>query len=333
MPCRRPPARRLGKPWTTIPTVLLLAALSGSSGTPPPHHQPEDARGTRAFTDDSVWNLPLPADAEVHRDSDEIVEFLREDNAADGCVLLAGAGDDQWGTPVYWADDRDPETEVRSSRYELPPEFASLRIPRGARPMREQDHEMVVIDRERDTVAWLSRAERSQGRWTAAGGSIARLSSEGVAAEAGGDPRNTGTQSGLNGAVVAVRHDEVVAGAVRHALRIGVRSSSEDAVWPMTGSDGTSTDPDAPPQGTRLRLKPSVRLDDYDLDPAARTIATALQEYGMVIGDTTGAAVELKLEDTEVSGRGQLWTLQLDSLCSIPLDDFEVLAPEAAPGR
>lgn len=313
--------------------LVLVASLSGSSGAPPPFHQRSADRGLRAFTGDSVWNRQLPPDAAIHPRSEQIISFLRKDNTADGCILLAGAEDDPWGTPVYWADARDPDTEVLSSRFGLPPEFSSLRIPRGAKPMRAQDREMVVIDPERDTVAWLNRAERADGRWRAAGGSIARLSSDGVAAEAGGDYRNTGTQRGLNGAVVAVRHDAVEQGAVRHVLRVGVRGSSEESVWPMTGSDGTSTHPSAPPQGTRLRLKASVRLVDYSLDPQSHVIATALQDYGLVIADTTGAGLELKLEDTVSSGRGQLWEMPRDALCALPIDAFEVLAPGVPTGR
>ncbi|MBW3567438.1 MAG: efflux RND transporter periplasmic adaptor subunit, partial [Proteobacteria bacterium] len=42
------------------------------------------------------------------------------------------------------------------------------------------------------------------------------------------------------------------------------------------------------------------------------------ERIAVVIGDSTGAPVELKLEDTVQQGRGQLWTLPQNALCAIP---------------
>ena len=40
--------------------------------------------------------------------------------------------------------------------------------------------------------------------------------------------------------------------------------------------------------GTRIQLDPELDLDTLDLDDWERTIAVALQEYGMYLGDTAG---------------------------------------------
>ena len=284
----------------------------------------------RAFNDSSPWNRRLPADAPVHASSAQILSNVKANNVNEGCVLLSGTGSNEWGTPIYWADGDDPTYRIVQTRYYLPPEFASLRIPRGAKPMAADDREMTVYDLERGYVAWLYEAvhDATTDTWTASGGSIAYLGSNGVVGKLPGsdEPRNTGSHRGLNGAVVAARYDEVQAGVIEHALRIGVRGASTQHLWPMSGSDGRSTDPYAPKQGARFRIKPGVDLSRYGLDPKALVLARALQQYGAIVGDSTGAPVELKLEDTVQQGRGQLWTLPQNALCSIPIEDFEVLS-------
>lgn len=282
----------------------------------------------RIFSEGSYWNTPIPADAQVHPDSDAIIDFLHRTNADDGCVHLVGVDDNRWGEPIYEAEDGDPAYDVERTRYELPPEFEELRIPSGAAPSRNSDAEMVVFDRGRGYVAWLWRArfDQDDDRWSAGGGSVAYLDSNGLDARlaASDEPRNTGSHRGLNGAIVAVRHEEVASGSIDRVLKIGVNESSPEHVFPMVGSDGDSDDPAAPPQGTRIRISADVDLGRFDLPPQARVIAEALQTYGAVIGDSTGGPVALKLEDTPGGPTG--WELDLRDLCGIPTEAFEVPA-------
>jgi hypothetical protein len=59
-------------------------------------------------------------------------------------------------------------------------------------------------------------------------------------------------------------------------------------VAPATGSDGWSTLAGAIPEGARVQLDPSLDLDSLGLTPWQKTIARALQEYGMLLVDTGG---------------------------------------------
>lgn len=305
-----------------------VGAAPAPTSTPPSPAQ--RTAPFRAFSADSAWNRLLPTDAPVHPDSQRIVANIKANNVNNGCVLLSGTGTNQWGTPIYWAGAGDPTYAVQKTRYYLPPEFASLRIPRGAKPMAADDREMTVYDLERGYVAWLYEAvyDAANDRWAASGGSIAYLGSNGVLGSLAGsdEKRNTGSHRGLNGAVVAARYDEVKAGAIEHALRIGVRGASTGFLWPMSGSDGRSTDPYAPKQGSRLRIQPGIDLSSYRLAPDALVLARALQRYGAIVGDSTGSPVELKLEDTVQQGRGQLWNLPQNALCAVPIEAFEVLS-------
>ncbi len=317
----------LGRIAGLLVGVVVTMAATGGGLSP----AAEAAAGAfRAFSPDSYWNRPLPADAPVHPHSAAIIALLKRDNFVNGCPLLSGTEANEWGMPIYWSRRTDPVYRVVPTGWPLPAEFKALRIPARARPMNNSDGELVVYDLDRGYVAFLWRAEfdRSARTWRAAGGSIAYLRSNGLVGtlRASNDRRNSGSHRGLNGAVTAVRYDEVRAGAIRHVLKIGVHHPRQGAVlFPMVGTDGNSSSPYAPPPGTRLRIKPGIDLDAFRLAPQARVIARALQTYGVIIGDATGGPVELKLEDTTIQGRGQLWKIPQKALCAIPIEAYQVI--------
>ncbi|MDP8899835.1 MAG: hypothetical protein M3N33_01545 [Actinomycetota bacterium] len=140
------------------------------------------------------------------------------------------------------------------------------------------------------------------------------------------DPRNRGTFRGYNGAVAAIRLDEVQKGSVEHAVKVGVNTAHVDHVFPMTGSDGDLEKRRAPKQGMRLRIRSNVEPARYDLHAQALVIARALQTYGMMVVDSTGGPVELKLEDA-ANGMEAAWQIRGDALCAIPIDSYEVVDP------
>lgn len=312
-------------PFRWITAALVLVGVAGlfvglqfvQAGTTSQH-------AFRSFEPTSLWNAPIPRDAPRHANSAGILEYLRTaPEAKRGCIHLAGAGTSEWGQPTYWGNDGDRSYNVRSTGYSLPPELRSLRIPSGARPARTSDHAMTVYDRQRGYVVALWRAayNRQDDRWSAGGAQVAYLRSNGLDSRIAGsdDPRNTGTLRGNNGAVSAIRFREVKRGAVRHVIKIasGPEVSSK-AVGPIVRSDGSSSNPNAPAQGVRMRLKPSVDLKDFNLHPQARVIARAMKQFGVYVGDS-GGVTSMKLENTRIKGRGQHWKLPSTALCQLPL--------------
>jgi hypothetical protein len=95
----------------------------------------------------------------------------------------------------------------------------------------------------------------------------------------------------------------------------------------MTGDECGTRAPNAPPEGTRIRIKPSVDLTKLGLSRGALVIARALKEYGAVIGDQSGGNVVLKVENTVAERRGRLWRGRLTSrsLSAIRLRHFQVV--------
>ena len=251
-----------------------------------------------------------------------------------GYLHLTGAAGSTWGQPVYRATSADREYAVHSTGYPLPPEFGSLRIPASATPAQTSDSAMAVYDVAKGYVVLMWHAAKTSTGWSAGGGSIAYLDSNGYSVRTGrsNDPRNDGSMRGNNGAVSCALYDEVAAGSIDHVLKIALGPDpSSRFVFPMVGSDGNGPSV-APAEGTRLRIKPSVDLAALKLSPQALIIARAAQRYGVYIGDG-GGNTTLKLEDTAVESRGQLWTLSADALASLPFTDqiWDVVAADYAP--
>jgi hypothetical protein len=201
---------------------------------------------------------------------------------------------------------------------------------------------MTVYDRQKGYVVALTgaRYNETKDRWRARGATVTYLSSNGlnVATGRSDDPRNKGTHRGNNGATMAVQWNEVRDGAIRHVLKVASGPEVADRyVFPMVGSDGTylGRNPSVPPQGLRLRIKPSVDLRRLVSNPEALVIARALQRYGFYIGDSGGNTSALKLEDTQALGRGQRWRVPADALCSLPFKStyWEVVAEGYDPTR
>jgi hypothetical protein len=302
-----------------VSTSLILGASPASAQDP-----------HRAFSDDSWWNTPLPSSAPVHPSSADMIQWLQQDNGADH-IRLAGTGSSgEWGMPIYWADADDPVYRVVATRYTLPPEFASLRIPPEVIPDPTSDAALTIYDLEAGYVSKLQKAvyDPVTDTWSAGGGAVYYLASNGLHGRLpeSDEARNYGHR-GVPPSTYAVRWDEIQAGRIDHVLKIAVNTTRAENVWPMTGHEDGTTAVNAPPEGTRIRIKPSVDLSSLGLSGASLTVARALQRYGAVIGDQSGGNVVLKVENTVAEGRGWLWQNVLGggSLSAIPLDSYEVI--------
>ncbi|HYN36257.1 MAG TPA: hypothetical protein VEV82_04705, partial [Actinomycetota bacterium] len=241
----------------------------------------------------------------------------------------------------FWTNPSDPVYNVVATRYTLPIEFASVRIPMAARVPATSDAQMTIYDMEKGAVYKLQKASynATTDKWSAGGGSYYYLASNGLHGSLtdSNDRRNSGHR-GNPPSLHAVRWDELQSGSINHMLKIAVNTANQDHVWPMVGSDGDSTNPSSPPQGARLRIKPSVDLSKLGLSPPALVIARALQDYGAIVGDSSGGPAALKVENTVLEGRGWLWNgvLSANSLQAIPFEMFEVVKlgykPQATQG-
>lgn len=120
--------------------------------------------------------------------------------------------------------------------------------------------------------------------------------------------------------------DEVAAGEIPHAIRFILpndRIRERTYVAPATHGTNTSGGSDAPPYGVHLRLRADYPLDSLPND-AARTVAHAMQRYGMFLAD--GGNMALTAQSDRFSSSAQ-WDglLGPDDLSSLSVTDFEAI--------
>jgi hypothetical protein len=84
-----------------------------------------------------------------------------------------------------------------------------------------------------------------------------------------------------------VKYDEVLAGAITHAIRLTVPQTQQAYVWPARHYASSLTGTQYPPMGVRFRLKASYDISGYSAQN--QIILTALKKYGMMIADNGSA--------------------------------------------
>jgi hypothetical protein len=119
-----------------------------------------------------------------------------------------------------------------------------------------------------------------------------------------------------------VKVHEVESGdPIRHAFRVTVRDT-DGYVWPASHAAGSN--PDAPPMGTRLRLKASVDTSGYPL--SLRRVFVAMQTYGLIVADNgTDMYVQGTMDERWDNG------VLNPAFHSLQADDFEVIELGWAP--
>ena len=118
-----------------------------------------------------------------------------------------------------------------------------------------------------------------------------------------------------------VRYEEAAAGHVDHAIRVTMDSTRNAWIHPASHCAGDTASGAAPPMGLRLRLKAGYPLGS--MGPAARAIAVAMKEYGLIVADNGS--------NWYISGTSDpRWDdEELDALKAIPGRDFEVVRSAA----
>ena len=80
-----------------------------------------------------------------------------------------------------------------------------------------------------------------------------------------------------------VRYDEVASGLIEHAIRVTFSQTQSGFIAPASHSASSRHDATLPAMGMRLRL--SASFDVSGLTGQAKVIATAMQQYGLIVAD------------------------------------------------
>lgn len=290
------------------------------------------------YSQTSIWNTPIGPSPKYDPSSQAMIASLELSNG--GRIITAG---DSFNYPVYFVDADTPRWDVscRIHRCRVHTSEGGIRtdtledipIPPDARPSADSDARMIIIDRDTYAEYDFWRVQRLETGWTAGGVSAYNLLWNGTPVP--GISRGSGIPSyaGL------LRPWEIRQGRIEHALAFGYTETAEKkCAFPASKTDGKSTLPFAIPEGARLQLDPSLTDADFDqmgLDETGKIIARALQEYGMILVDTSGS-FKIYVEDLINNPYAtEQWTdpdlnLTKETLYNIPYTAFRVL--ELPPG-
>ena len=259
------------------PSGAVLASLSASATTT----QLPQGGFSRPFPSDSVWNTPV-GNAQPVSNSSSLVSFFLANTVHPNMTLRT------WGVSVAEADSSDPLYSVPCVEYTRCTlgAFGQVPIPLTATPDLEEDGHMVVYDPAAQREWGMWQAKTLNGAWTAgAGEAVSTNSGNGVA------PAGTVGSNAANFPLLAgiVRPEEILQGHIDHALVFSSpKVSSAGHVCPATHNDGFSSDPNALREGMRLQLDPTLDVDALNIPAWQKTIAKAVQVYGMYVKDQGG---------------------------------------------
>jgi hypothetical protein len=258
--------------------VAAAAAAAALLAPTAPAAPLPDAPDCPVFPASSVWNKPvnkLPR----HKNSAAIVKAI-------GARLHVHAdfGSGLWdggpiGIPITVVGSAQPTSSVSfhydeesdPGPYPIPPD---VQIEGG--PDADGDRHAIVVERDSCTLYELFDLHPA---WEAGSGAIWNLRSNALrprgwtSADAAGLPILPGL----------ARYDEVARGVIDHALRFTVRRSRRAYVYPARHFASSSTNPNLPPMGLRLRLRANFPVASFP--PQARVVLRALKRYGMIVAD------------------------------------------------
>jgi hypothetical protein len=197
-------------------------------------------------------------------------------------VVVSGAQPKVAVRFVDWPEESD------AGPYPIPADAPVEGEPAGMSGVGTGDRHVIVIDRDNDRLYETFNSFReANGSWRASSGAIFHLNSNTVrptvrpgwtSADAAGLPIFPGL----------VRYDEASTGIIRHALRFTVPVTRRAYVPPATHWASTSTDPNLPPMGMRVRLKASFAIPE-SFSVESKAILQALKTYGMFLADNGSA--------------------------------------------
>ena len=304
--------------------IVLTAALAGCgvapagpSATPGPTASPSPGTGGSpmiagcpVFPADNPWNRDVSQDP-VDPRSDAYIASIGADR-----TLHADFGSDPaYGIPWITVPASQPRVPMTFD-YADESDPGPYPFPRDAPVEAGSDHHVLVLERERCQLYETFDSRYVGPGWHAGSGALFdlrsnRLRPEGwTSADAAGLPILPGL----------VRREEVLAGEIRHAVRFTVSRTQRGYVHPATHFASSSTDPDRPPMGMRVRLKASYDISRFQ--GASRVLLVALRRYGMLLADNGS--------DWYITGEtNRAWDdTDLDQLKTVPGGAFEVVRME-----
>jgi hypothetical protein len=310
--------RRLSRPWTVALSMLLVATVVAAcqpvAPAPPGPARTGDQNGSLGacpvFPSNNTWNtdistMPIDAGsaAYISRIQADGADFLHADFGGGGA----------YGIPYVTVPGTEPKVATNFWQYPGESDPGPYPIPLGAPIEGGSDRHVLAVDRDNCMLYEMFDASPASNRWDASNGAVFDLRSNALrpagwtSADAAGLPIFAGL----------ARYDEVLAGEIRHALRVTFSRTQQAYLNPATHWASTDALASRPPMGLRLRLQAGFDLSGYT--GQALVILRALKKYGLIVADNgsnwfiTGAA-DSRWSDND-----------LNQLKNVPGTAFEVV--------
>ncbi len=287
-----------------------------------------DPPNAHYFPDDAIWYQKVdswPLDPE----SDQVIDWLDGVGWGLGKMqidfsieVLVANGDTEFRTFEPTGDFYDPDCDL-----------VDMPVPMGGAIEGEQaytcegdgDCHLIVVHTPSSTLYEMWRANIVGEQFF--GGCLAVWDMTRIYGPIGrGEQCTSADAAGYPIAPLLFTADEVAAGSIDHAIRFILPNSSirdGEYLHPAThGTPAASGPPSAPPYGSRLRLRPDFPMDSLPND-GARTVAKAMQVYGILLADGGNVALTAQSDRfTDSKWEGLLGSHDLDM---IQPGDFEMV--------
>lgn len=310
----------------------------------------------RFFNDSSFWNQPIGPSPAIDPASRAMLDFLAKHDDRGFWINLH-----RWTIPIYEVDASTPRRKVhrrfhaesRGSFQRSTPylhaghpmghgrEFAAdaqsglIPIPDHALSDPENDSHMALVDWQAGWIwdMWAAR-KRADGDWECNSGMKYRADGGGVFDRAeftahNGEsihPYGPSRAAGVPALAGTLMHDDVSAGRIPHKLAFATQSAALQRFVhpPACWTDGGWNQ--GLPEGAVVQLDPALDLESFQLSPAAKVVARALQDYGAVCVDVCGGHA-LYGQGLYADPRKRTWAglLAENALVGIKFDHFRVL--------
>ena len=232
------------------------------------------------FPPDNAWNTDVSSYPVSPNSANYIANILSSGNQN---VHADFGGGGAYGIPYVTVGGGEPRVAINFTAYGDESDPGPYPVPLGA-PVEggsasDGDRHVLAVDTDACKLYELYRAFPQSDHWDADSGAVFDLRSDALrplgwtSADAAGLPIFPGL----------ARYDEVTAGQINHALRFTVARTQKGYILPATHFASSSTDPNRPPMGLRLRLKAGFDISHFTGE--ARVILVALKKYGMIVAD------------------------------------------------
>jgi hypothetical protein len=274
--------------------LLVVAAAGTIRAEPRRAPAAEGASFLDPFPRGSLWNTPLPARPTLDpRGPEKIAYWLTQ-------IRHPNLGLRAYATAIAVAGPDSPKHVITCTWFPCPDmhRFGRVPIPTGTRPDPSADGHLAIWDpaRRREWDFWISKCPAACGSAASGGAFSTKTLTPHVrhGANAAGFPLLAGI----------VHPEEIKAGRIPHPLIFASPNVGRGHVCPARHHDGENPDPRALREGTLLQLDPRIRVDALPLPEWQKTIARALQRYGMYLVDEGGT---LSIGAENPINRGDLW--------------------------